>query len=287
MASPTPHKKLADLLQHPAIWQANEQHSHSQASHSVSSGYPELDSKLHLGGWPCCGSTELFSEQAGIGELSLLMPALNELSQRYGQRCMALISPPHVPNAPAFASLGINLRRFLVIQASNLADKLWVNEQLLRSGHFAAVISWLDDKKLSYAQLRKIQLAGQDGQSWAISFRPNKVSEQSSPAKLRMRLQAKKQHVQLDILKQQGGWAGQQVLLPRPNKLMSNTLHVQDWIPNDHAVVSNTFTLTAAGSIHARRNSNYNKDRSQSMRGYSAATRAIRQRASVELRHSD
>ncbi|MFK8020170.1 MAG: translesion DNA synthesis-associated protein ImuA [Pseudomonadales bacterium] len=289
---------LAMLLQHPSIWQANEQHlrDNSNAAEAVSSSYPELDSKLHMGGWPCSGSTELFSDQFGIGELSLLIPALNALSQRNTQRCTALVAPPHAPNAPALLRHGIDVQRVLVVQAYSLADKLWISEQLLRSGHFSAVISWLDEHKLSYAQLRKIQLAAHEGQSWGVSFRPSVLSEQSSPAKLRIRLQAKKKHLQLDILKQQGGWAGQKVLLPRPAALLANTLQVNNWISTDlvstnslltsdgsinNALASDTLTLTAPRNIHSRHK------RSKPLRGYSTTTRQLRQRPRSEIRHSD
>ena len=154
-----PEETLATLLQHPSIWQANEQQlrGSSNANEAVPSGYTELDNKLHMGGWPCSGSTELFSDQFGIGELSLLIPALNALSQRNTKRCTALVAPPHTPNAPALVRQGVDVQRVLVVQAYSLADKLWISEQLLRSGHFSAVISWLDEHKLSYAQLRKIQ----------------------------------------------------------------------------------------------------------------------------------
>lgn len=277
MPSPPSQQTLATLLQHPALWQAGQSRAHSGGGNTVlSSGYDELDKALHLGGWPLTGSTELHCDQSGIGELSLLLPALSKQLQNEPGRWLALVAPPHIPYAPALASQNIALQRLLVVQAHTLTDKLWVSEQLLRCGHFAAVLNWLDDRKFSYANKRKLQLAAQEGRSWAISFQPSTFSQHSSPARLRLQLLATKKHLKVDILKQQGGWGGQQVLLPRPELLIQNTLHVDDWDSSKHVVVSHPFTLTAAGGLHSRQHQTI------TMRSYSAPARELRQCASPE-----
>ncbi|MEM8500573.1 MAG: translesion DNA synthesis-associated protein ImuA [Pseudomonadota bacterium] len=277
MPSPPSQQTLATLLQHPALWQAGQPGTRSDNGNAVlSSGYAGLDKALHLGGWPCTGSTELHCDHSGIGELSLLMPALSQQLQNDPGRWLALVAPPHIPYAPALASQNIALQRLLVVQANKLADKLWVSEQLLRCGHFAAVLNWLDDRKFSYANKRKLQLAAQEGRSWAISFQPNTFCQHSSPARLRLQLKATKKHLKVHILKQQGGWAGQQVLLPRPDLLIQQTLHVDDWDLNKHVVVSHPFTLTAAGDLHSRQH------RTIAMRSYSTPARELHQRTSSE-----
>ncbi|MFK7734128.1 MAG: translesion DNA synthesis-associated protein ImuA [Pseudomonadales bacterium] len=282
MPSLPSQQTLAALLQHPALWQAGQSGARSDDGNTVlSSGYEALDKALHMGGWPRTGNTELLCDHSGIGEMSLLMPALSQQLQNEPSRWLALVAPPHIPYAPALAGQNINLQRLLVVQAHSLADKLWASEQLLRCGHFAAVLNWLDDRKFSYANKRKLQLAAQEGHSWGISFQPSAFSQQSSPAKLRLQLLVTKKQLKVDILKQQGGWAGQQILLPRPERLIQNTLHVDDWDSNKHVVVSHPFTLTAAGGLHSQQH------RTIAMRGYSKSARQLRQRASLEGRRSD
>ena len=197
--------QLAEVLRHPTIWQAARR---SSAQPSLTTGYERLNRQLHLGGWPLASSTELLSSEHGIGELQILLPALRQLGQ---QGWLALIAPPYLPYAPALQHCGINLKQLLIVQSRNVADALWANEQLLRCGHFSAVLSWLGNANIRYAQLRKLQIAAQEGQSWAVLFRPAQLAAQSSPASLRIALQAEPRHVGLHILKQPGGWAGQQL----------------------------------------------------------------------------
>ncbi len=221
--------QLADVLRHPTIWQAARR---SSAQPSLATGYERLNRQLHLGGWPLASSTELLSSEHGIGELQILLPALNQLAK---QGWIALIAPPYVPYAPALQKSGINLKQLLIVQSRNAADALWANEQLLRCGHFSAVLSWFGNANIRYAQLRKLQIAAQEGQSWAVQFRPAQLAAQSSPASLRIMLQAKPRHVGLHILKQPGGWAGQQLVLPRPASLVDAALPVEQW--STHQVV--------------------------------------------------
>ena len=215
--------KLSEALRHPTIWQAARR---SSAQPSLATGYERLNQQLHLGGWPLASSTELLSSEHGIGELQILLPALRQLGQ---QGWLALIAPPYLPYAPALQQSGINLKQLLIVQSRNLADALWANEQLLRCGHFTAVLSWFGAVNIRYAQLRKIQIAAQEGQSWAVLFRPAQLATQSSPASLRIALQAEPRHVGLHILKQPGGWAGQQLVLPRPACLVDAALPVDQW----------------------------------------------------------
>lgn len=215
--------KLAKVLQHPSIWQAARR---SSMLPSLATGFACLDDQLHLGGWPLASSTELLSNQHGIGELQVLLPALRQLGQ---QGWLALVAPPYLPYAPALQQSGINLKQLLIVQSRNVADALWANEQLLRCGHFTAVLSWFGAANIRYAQLRKLQIAAQEGQSWAVLFRPAQLATQSSPAGLRITLQARPRHMALHILKQPGGWGGQQLELPRPAQLVDAALPVDQW----------------------------------------------------------
>ena len=64
------------------------------------SGYPQLDELLPGGGWPRRGLIELLLQQNGIGEMRLLLPALQRFS---GQR-IALLQPPHLPQQQCAAT---------------------------------------------------------------------------------------------------------------------------------------------------------------------------------------
>ena len=215
--------QLAEVLRHPTIWQAARR---SSAQPSLATGYARLNRQLHLGGWPLASSTELLSSEHGIGELQILLPALRQLGQ---QGWIALIAPPYLPYAPALQHSGINLKQLLIVQSRNVADALWAKEQLLRCGHFSAVLSWFGNANIRYAQLRKLQIAAQEGQSWAVLFRPVQLAAQSSPASLRIMVQAEPRHVGLHILKQPGGWAGQKLVIPRPACLVDAALPVEQW----------------------------------------------------------
>jgi hypothetical protein len=100
------------------------------------SGLAELDAALPGGGWQSGTIVELMPLDMGIGELRLLMPVLARITAT--DRHAALISPPCIPFAPAFARHGVNLERLLVIKADKPADILWSFEQTLRCKSFAA-----------------------------------------------------------------------------------------------------------------------------------------------------
>jgi len=64
------------LKTQPALWRGRERYS---ASASIPTGFAALDSALPAQGWGIGGVTELLVEQQGIGELSLLLPALQQV----------------------------------------------------------------------------------------------------------------------------------------------------------------------------------------------------------------
>src|SRR5690242_2596466 len=74
-------------------------------------GFAALDQVLPGHGWPQGALSEIIPQVEGIGELSLLIPALARLSAQ-GKR-IAFIAPPYVPYAPALARAGIAPERVL------------------------------------------------------------------------------------------------------------------------------------------------------------------------------
>ena len=194
-------------IDHPRVWRGGE----NRASWSTRpTGFEALDRHLPGGGWPATGLTEILMEHYGIGELSLLMPALARLGQDGGTGCTVWIAPPFIPYAPALHSQGIDLDRILIVRDHTNAwghqDVLWAMEQTLRFGSCAVVLAWT--RSVDQIPLRRLQLAAEAGRCWAVLFRPLNASRQRSPAVLRMRLTAIGEQTRIEILKCRGGSPG-------------------------------------------------------------------------------
>lgn len=197
---------LLKLLQNPRLWQGQAR-AGSSGWQGLASGYPKLDQQLPGGGWPRHALTEILLEHYGTGELQLLMPALAGLSQPSAEVAeagwIAWIGPPFEPYPPALQQWGVNLSRILIVRPKKPTEVLWAAEQALSSGTCVAVLLWAD--ALDDAASRRLQLAAEKGQSWAIAFRSLRALAQPSAAALRIRLSAGDQGTDLDILKSRGG----------------------------------------------------------------------------------
>jgi len=167
------------------------------------SGFPELDASLPGGGWPIGAIAELLSDAVGIGELSILLPALSRLAR--AGRCIVWIAPPYLPYAPALAQQ-LPLERVLVVQTRNLQESLWAAEQALRCPAIGAVLGWpayIVDKNV-----RRLQLAAEAGGSLGVLYRPLEAAREPSPAALRLQLHPAADGLTVQILKSRGGRAG-------------------------------------------------------------------------------
>ncbi len=233
---------LSQLLQHPKIWQAS---AVSPTEQCLPTGHNALNQALHLGGWPLFGLSELICHNSGIGEMQLLRPTLAQLSQQTGY--LLLIAPPCVPYGPAWQYAGIRLSQLRIIQPRNHADLLWATEQALRSPACAAVISWLD-KKARANDLRKLQLAAQAPHNWGVIFRHKGAEKNASPVSLRITLHSQGDSLALKILKQRGGWSGQQLQLDLQQALQFTQQDAADWPvyhPATSHMISNQLTNKA------------------------------------------
>ena len=197
---------LEKLLENPRIWRGRNQ---AQRKAGLSSGYPELDRHLPGGGWPLEALTEILTEQYGIGELRLLMPALARLiTEDAHSGCsepgwIAWVAPPFQPYPPALQQCGIDLSRMLIVRPENPGEILWSAEQALSSGTCAAVLFWAE--RLDDQASRRLQLAAEKGHSWAIAFRPMAARKQPSAAALRLELYSSSDGTRVHILKSRGG----------------------------------------------------------------------------------
>ncbi len=205
--------QLQQLLQHPQLWRARQQASRPQRGQPT--GYAALDATLAAGGWPQNGLMELLAAHPGSGELRLLAPLLARLSQE--QRWLLWVDPPHLPYAPTLAAWGIDISRVLLVHTQARHDALWTLEQALQSGTCSMALGWLDESRLDAPRLRRLQIAARQGNTLAALFRPTEAARQPSMAGLRLALQAdasgNPDQLQLDVLKQPGGWPGRQLSL--------------------------------------------------------------------------
>ena len=175
---------LEQLLRHPSIWRGGNTPRHEPGH--IPTGWAELDAALPGGGWPRGALTELLTDQQGIGELGLLLPALHRLTSE--SLWAVWVAPPLIPYAPALQARGCDLARVLIIHPSDDAQTLWAAEQVLKAKATGAVLLWAqqaDDRRL-----RRLQLAAESGTSVAILFRPLAYARRSSPAALRLQISA-------------------------------------------------------------------------------------------------
>ena len=181
--------RLQNLLQNPHLWVAGQ--ASTGIFRPIPTGFDALDQKLG-GGWPVGALTEILLSDEGAGELRCLMPAMARLTRASGldrsspTRWVTWVAPPHIPYAPALSQHGLDVSRLLVARAHKPLDALWAMEQALRSSACVAVIAWFAD--VDDRALRRIQLAAEAGQCWAVVFRPARFAQCSSPAVLRIQL---------------------------------------------------------------------------------------------------
>lgn len=190
---------LAQLIKsNPSVWLGRDQYNDLD---SIPTGFDSLDQALPSSGWALGSLTELLAEQQGIGEFSLLLPALKHVTTN--NQWAVLINPPYVPYAPALTNAGINLERLLIIDSANDDNTLWATEQVLRTGLFSSVVSWVN--RSNAQKQRRLQLAAETGRSWAAVYRPFHAQKEHSPSALRMTLALEGEHLLLDIIKSRGG----------------------------------------------------------------------------------
>lgn len=198
------------------IWRGSQAKA-SRRKHlaCLSTGHKALDGLLHNNGWPLDTTTELGLSNPGIGELRLLTPALRQLmNSGQVQSNIVWVAPPFLPFAPSLVKEQIDVNKLTVVQTHNIQDTLWATEQALLSECCTAVLSWTGTYNLSTHQLRRLQLAAEQSNTWHVLFRHSDCLKQSSSAGLRIHLQSNS-HSKLDlhVLKQPQGWGGQRCTL--------------------------------------------------------------------------
>ena len=188
---------LDTLLHNAAIWRGSER---SRAESAViASGFETFDETL--GGWPLGALVEIIARREGIGEISVLLPALARLSR--DERWIALINPPYIPYAPALFHAGIDLAKLVVIRAAGTADTLWSMEQTLRSGTCSAVLGW--PAAMTEKAIRRLQLATGTGRTLGVYFTQPGAIPRTSPVPYRLQIDGTIDSIRVEVLKRRGG----------------------------------------------------------------------------------
>lgn len=188
---------LSDVLLRSDIWRGDRLAELDKEC--APTGFSPLDAELPGTGWPRGALIELLSAARGIGEVSLLLPALRDCCAEDAP--VALIAPPSSAHAPAWAAQ-FPLTRLLIVEAAK-DDIGWCAEHLLACGALGAVLAWLP-ANISNKSLRRLHLAAEGSRSLAFMFRPLSCMQSASPAPLRLSLSGSKQGLQVNIFKRRG-----------------------------------------------------------------------------------
>jgi protein ImuA len=182
-------------IQH--VWRADQ--LGAAPARTLATGNALFDRELPGSGWPGSSLIELLPQQAGLGELRLLQPALRRIP---AARPIALIQPPHMPQIAAWANWGLPVQQLLWIKAARSADALWSAEQILRNGSCGALLLW--QPHMRHESLRRLHLAAQASDMLCWLLRPLSAAREASPAPLRLCLYPAPGGMEITFLKRRG-----------------------------------------------------------------------------------
>ena len=207
------------------VWRAGELGSISLAE--VNTGYAALGQVLPGGGWPQGALIEVLQAQGGQHEWGLIAPALASVQRAAPQALTLLINAPYNPFGPALGARQVAMQRLLCINAkkSDAPSLLWATREALQCADVACVLAWLPDTRS--AHLRRLQIAAHAHNKLLFVFRPLAAQHESSPAPLRLLLEATVQaegqdagNLAVHVLKRRGPPLAAPVLLDtRPPRL--------------------------------------------------------------------
>jgi len=235
-------KSAIDRLLHatPQLWKGRR---FSQGQSALPTGHARLDARLPGGGWPLGAVSEIIAANPGLGEFSLLFPALAELGGQ-GQ-WVVLVDPPWIPYPGSLRAQGLRLERLLLVRTRDEKDSLWACEQALCSGRGGAVLAW--PQRAGFARLRRLQLAAEANAKLAFLFRPESALREASPAALRLHMEADgPQDAALRVLKCRGSRPPEPTWIPRPFSANAKA-HDQT---HTHALARPSISAPGSGPVH-------------------------------------
>ncbi len=201
-----------------ALWRATDLPA-DDATHVLGSGFAALNAELPGGGWPQGQLIELLLDTPGLGELSLLAPAMTTMSatqrscvwvlpvQESKRAASRSAQPAPLPYAPALQAAGIDPAYCMFVQPAAPRESWWALEQALRAGHLGAVIGWLPDASAGEADfraLRRLHLLAAQHRALTVVLRSTRHVNAPSPAALRLQLAQQDGRLQVQVLKRRG-----------------------------------------------------------------------------------
>ncbi len=217
------------------VWRADQMASGQSAT--VATGHVVLDRELPNGGWPTAALIELMPQQPGIGEMRLLQPAFSRIARH---RSIALVQPPYLPQAAAWAAWQLPAEQLLWVKTARSADALWAAEQILRNGSCGALLLW--QTPIRNESLRRLHLAAQASDLLFWLMRPLAAAHEASPAPLRLCLRPAADGLDVEIVKRRGPQREESLLLPLGFAPASRSIFTNP----DHALVDRRSPAVAA-----------------------------------------
>jgi len=197
------------------VWQGHNSHEYTSPRPVISSGFTALNQALPAGGWQAGQVCEIYGAngpQSGCGEVSLILPALAQLSQQ--PRWILWVCSPHasrhrlLPQAVTLQQAGIDIRRVLLVHPKDEQQAMWSMEEGLKSGHCNAVLGW--PGQLHKAHIRRLQLAASQHQSYCWLWPQTNFDPSGSPAALRLGVQRlSASEIEVECYKRRGLWPAQ------------------------------------------------------------------------------
>jgi hypothetical protein len=223
----------------PLLWKGRQS---SRGGPVVPTGHARLDARLPGGGWPLGAVTELICGNPGLGELSLLFPALATLSGQ-GQ-WVVLVDPPWIPYPASLYAHGLRLERLLLTRTRRDGEALWACEQALSCSQGGAVLAW--PQRITFPRLRRLQLAAEAHAKLAWLFRPESALREASPAALRLQLDAGDHRgTRVQVVKCRGNPPPEPAWVPRPFSVYAN----QPCQTREHALARHPLSAPAAEPV--------------------------------------
>ncbi len=198
----------------PNLWQADDL-AHA-TTECTGSGFAALDAELPGGGWPQGQLIELLHDDPGIGELSLLAPAL-AAQARTGRTCVWVLpceggartgdrGQQALPYPPALIEAGMDPSSSIFVRPAAAREAWWAIEQSLRAAHLGALIGWLPTFSAGpdFRALRRLHLLARQHRALLFVIRPSRCADAPSPAALRLQLTGEGEHLNVKLLKRRG-----------------------------------------------------------------------------------
>lgn len=231
-ASAASKPSLTQLLRRKDVWRGHSQVFSEQAHWST--GHKELDQALLHNGWPLSSLMEVCQAQNTHIEWFLLGSNLRHVCAQGG--FTILLNPPAQPYVPSLIQQEINLDQLILVEAPTRTDFVASLIDILNTPVCPLLLAWEPVQGLSYAELRKCQLATSGHPGLCVLFRQQRQQQQSSPASLRLSAHLTAEFLELHIFKQRGKLtqnAPVQIALPQgwqalpSHKQLGRTKHVQ------------------------------------------------------------